>query len=116
MILMAKAGIIKQWNASAQETFGYTAEEVIGQNITMLMPEPYKSNHGKYLERYLQTGEKRVVGKRRDVPVITKDGREITCTLKASIMRESRDMSGLPTMCTGDAEPVRHGGTPAVLR
>jgi two-component system, LuxR family, sensor kinase FixL len=66
-------GTIVSFNAAAVRQFGYSADEAIGQNLRILMPEPYQSEHDGYIERYQRTGERRiigidrvVVGKRRD--------------------------------------------------
>ncbi|RZM13174.1 MAG: PAS domain S-box protein, partial [Pedobacter sp.] len=61
-------------NPAAQKLFGYELEEVIGRNISMLMPEPDKSGHDGYLSRYQHTGEKRIIGKGREVRGLKKDG------------------------------------------
>nr|WP_294876307.1 PAS domain-containing sensor histidine kinase [uncultured Pedobacter sp.] len=67
-------GIVESLNPAALKLFGYTAEEVIGNNISMLMPEPDKSGHDGYLHRYQSTGEKRIIGKGREVRGLRKDG------------------------------------------
>jgi two-component system, LuxR family, sensor kinase FixL len=53
----------------------------------MLMPEPFRSRHDGFLARYLETGEKRVIGKPRDVPVVTKAGEVRICNLKVRMRR-----------------------------
>lgn len=67
-------GTVESLNPAALKLFGYTAEEVIGRNISMLMPEPDKSGHDGYLHRYQTTGEKRIIGKGREVRGLRKDG------------------------------------------
>jgi PAS domain S-box-containing protein len=84
MVVVDEQGIIQRWNACAAETFEYSAEKAIGQNISFLMPEPYRSQHDGYLKHYLQTGERKVIGKPRNVPVITGGGRHLICSLKVS--------------------------------
>jgi len=86
-ILMDEKGIIKRWNQMAEETFGWTADEAVGQNITMLMPEPFKSHHDQYLEKYLQSGVKKVIGGNRDVKAVTKDGRRLIVALRVNEIR-----------------------------
>lgn len=67
-------GIVESLNPAASKLFGYAAEEVIGRNISMLMPEPDKSRHDGYLHRYQDTGEKRIIGIGREVRGMRKDG------------------------------------------
>ncbi|MFO7602776.1 MAG: EAL domain-containing protein [Gammaproteobacteria bacterium] len=63
IITIDDAGIVESFSAAAERLFGYTATEVIGENIKMLMPEPFYSHHDSYLQRYLASGEKRCIGK-----------------------------------------------------
>src|SRR5208337_3584681 len=67
-------GIIKSFNAAAERVFGYAAAEVVGQDVAMLMPSPHRNEHDAYLKRYLQTGEKRIIGIGREVRGRRKDG------------------------------------------
>jgi two-component system sensor kinase FixL len=62
MIVINAQGIIQSYGLSAERMFGWRASEVLGRNISMLMPEPFRSAHDGYLERYLSTGEKRIIG------------------------------------------------------
>jgi PAS domain S-box-containing protein len=74
LITISETGIVESFSRSAQSLFGYSAEEVIGRNVSMLMPEPYRSEHDGYLERYRSTGEKRIIGIGRIVSGQRKDG------------------------------------------
>jgi two-component system sensor kinase FixL len=67
-------GRVEAFNAAAGRLFGFSAEEVIGQNVNMLMPEPYRHEHDGYMGRYLTTGEKRIIGIGREVTGRRKDG------------------------------------------
>lgn len=74
IISINEEGIIELFNPAAQRLFGYTEEEVIGHNVRMLMPEPNHSRHPGYIKRYLETGEKHIIGKGREVVGKKKDG------------------------------------------
>jgi two-component system, LuxR family, sensor kinase FixL len=62
MIVIDPKGLIQSFSATAERLFGYTAAEAIGQNISVLMPSPYREQHDGYLSRYLTTGERRIIG------------------------------------------------------
>ncbi|AKQ47491.1 histidine kinase [Rufibacter radiotolerans] len=74
IITIDSRGIIETMNPAALRIFGYGPEEVIGQNIKVLMPEPDKSQHDGYLEHYHQTGERKIIGIGREVVGQRKDG------------------------------------------
>ena len=74
MIVINESGCVTSFSAAAAQLFGYRPEEVIGQNIKMLMPEPYRAEHDAYIGRYLNTGEARIIGYGRLVKGLTKDG------------------------------------------
>jgi len=67
-------GIMQSFNTSAVRQFGYSVEEAVGQNVSMLMPGPNREQHDGYLNRYLTTGEKRIIGSDRVVVGRRKDG------------------------------------------
>ena len=58
IINITPAGIITRFNHAAEAMFGWPATEIIGQNISLLMPEKYIKNHDSYLQNYLSTGVK----------------------------------------------------------
>ena len=96
-IIMSKDGTVQSINPAAETMFGYPADELIGQNIKMLMPEPYRSEHDGYLAHHLATGEKRVLGKRREVKAMHRDGRIFPIELAVTDMhiRGQRLFSGI---------------------
>jgi len=74
MIVINAQGVVQSYGRAAERMFGWRSSEVIGRNISMLMPEPFRSQHDHYLERYLSTGEKRIIGIGRIVVGERKDG------------------------------------------
>ncbi|MDP3426766.1 MAG: PAS domain S-box protein, partial [Humidesulfovibrio sp.] len=89
---IGQQGHIRTANSAACKTFGYTLEELVGQNVKMLMPEPYHSNHDGYLERYLRTSEPHILGKGgREVPGQRKDGTIIPLDLSVSEISSSKE-------------------------
>lgn len=79
-------GTIVSFNAAAVRQFGYTADEAVGKNVSMLMPSPYRDQHDGYLERYLRTGEKRIIGIDRVVVGRRSDGSTFPMTLAVGEM------------------------------
>ena len=74
IISIDQAGLIQMINPAGEKLFGYKASELIGKNVKLLMPSPYRDDHDRYLSQYLQTGEKRIIGIGREVVGLRKDG------------------------------------------
>lgn len=74
MIVIDSRGRIEAFNPAAERMFGYTEAEVLGQNVSMLMPEPHRSGHDGYISHHLETGEKKIIGVGRAVSGQRRDG------------------------------------------
>ena len=74
IIVINEQGVIDRFNPAAARMFGYAETEVLGKNVSMLMPSPYREEHDGYLERYRRTGEKRMIGRSREMTGLRKDG------------------------------------------
>jgi two-component system sensor kinase FixL len=86
-VVIDRHGTMLSFNASAVRQFGYSPEEVVGQNVKMLMPSPYREQHDGYMDRYLATGEKRIIGVDRVVVGRRKDGSTFPMKLAVGEMR-----------------------------
>jgi len=84
LFVINERGIIEMVNATSTTVFGWTTEEFIGQNISMIMPSDHAENHNSYLERYMKTRFKKMIGKEREVEARRKDGSTFPCMLGIS--------------------------------
>ena len=84
IITINVSGRIESANPAALELFGYSTEELIGKNIRILMPEPDRSQHDGYMQRYMDTGEKRIIGIGREVIGRRKNGEQFPFQLSVS--------------------------------
>lgn len=84
IVTIGADGVVDSYNPAAAAIFGYTATEVIGRNVSMLMPEPYRGEHDGYIRHYLDTGEARVIGQHREVTGRRKDGSTFPLELSIS--------------------------------
>jgi two-component system sensor kinase FixL len=89
MVVIDERGIMQSFSAAAERLFGHTAAEALGRNVSVLMPSPYRENHDGFLERYLRTGEKRIIGIGRVVVGERKDGSTFPMELAVGEMRSS---------------------------
>jgi two-component system, LuxR family, sensor kinase FixL len=89
MIVIDERGIIQSFSSAAERLFGFAAAEIVGTNVKRLMPSPYRENHDGYLERYLHTRERRIIGIGRVVVGERKDGSTFPMELAVGEMRSS---------------------------
>jgi len=89
MIVIDERGIIQSFSSAAERLFGYRADEAIGRNVSMMMPSPDREGHDAYLERYLRTGERRIIGIGRVVVGERKDGSTFPMELAVGEMKSS---------------------------
>ncbi|MES2295537.1 MAG: PAS domain S-box protein [Pseudomonadota bacterium] len=97
IVTIDERGLIESSNPATAALFGYTEQELIGKNISMLMPEPHRTMHDSYLARYLQTNEKRIIGIGRQVEGQRRDGTVFPMDLTVAEMRlgERRMFTGM---------------------
>lgn len=74
IIVIDSRGRIEAFNAAAERMFGYAEAEVVGQNVSVLMPEPHRARHDGYIGHHLETGEKKIIGIGRAVNGMRRDG------------------------------------------
>lgn len=96
MVVIDEAGSIHNFSHAAERLFGWTAEEVAGRNVGMLMPSPHREAHDSYLQRYYRTGERRIIGVGRVVVGERKDGSTFAMELAVGEMQagEGRFFTG----------------------
>lgn len=86
-VVIERDGTIVSFNSAAVRQFGFSEEEVLGRNVRMLMPEPYRREHDGYIQRYLRTGERRIIGVDRVVVGARKDGSTFPMKLAVGEMK-----------------------------
>ena len=87
IVVIDEKGRIESVNAALLQLLGYEAHELIGQNISLIMPEPYRANHSHYLANYLVTGKRVIIGSGREVTAVRKDGTLIDIHVSVSEMQ-----------------------------
>lgn len=95
IITIDHAGIIRSVNAATERMFGYSAAEMLGQSVDMLMPSPYREAHGGYLARYVRTGKKHIIGINREVVAQRKDGSVFPADLAVSEIPHLKLFTGI---------------------
>ena len=97
IITIDEQGLIESINPAVEMIFGYTQQELLGKNVRILMPDPDRSKNGQYLERYMNTGEARVIGIGREVTGLRKDSSTFPLDLSIGEIRlgETRLFTGV---------------------
>ncbi len=89
VVSINEKGIVKSFNHAASKIFGYDESEIIGQNVNILMPEPFSSEHDTYIHNYVTSGVSKIIGYGREVIAMRKDGQEFFMNLHVSEMPSS---------------------------
>lgn len=84
LLIIDGLGTIERASGSVVRVFGWEPSELVGRNIKILMPEPYRSEHDGYLASYRETGKSALLGKTREFPIVRKDGVVIVCEMSVS--------------------------------
>jgi len=97
LITIDETGIVQSYNKACEKIFGYAAAEVLGNNVKMLMPQPYAKEHDQYLANYRDTGNARIIGIGREVEGKRKDGSVFPLDLSVAEVKvgERRFFSGI---------------------
>jgi len=82
IVVIDEQGIVQSFSPAAERLFGYTSREIVGENVKMLMPSPYREAHDDYLERYCDTGERHIIGIGRVVVGLRKNGESFPMELQ----------------------------------
>lgn len=91
-VVIDRQGTVISFNAAAVRQFGYSEDEAVGRNVRMLMPDPYRREHDDYINRYLKTGERRIIGVDRVVVGSRKDGSTFPMKLTVGEMRSGNSL------------------------
>lgn len=106
VIAIDDSGRILEANGACEQVFGYTRKELMGQNVSILMEQPYRNEHDGYLANYLRTGVKKAIGKNRQVAGRKKDGTAFPCeiSITEANIGETRNFVGLIRDMTQERE------------
>ncbi|MFC0118644.1 PAS domain S-box protein [Pseudoalteromonas xiamenensis] len=91
IVTIDSKGIIKSTNQAVERLLGWKEQELLGKNVSLLMPAPYKVEYDGYLERYLETGEARIIGKGREVDALHRNGEKVSIRLAIGHVKLTND-------------------------
>lgn len=91
IIVIDSSGTVKTFNPAAERLFGYSSEEIVGKDISILMPIKHGSNHQHYLDSYIHTGIAKVIGSGREVVGLHKDGTEFPIEIAVTELRQGTE-------------------------
>jgi len=89
IVIIDARGFISRFNPAAEAMFGYRAKEVVGRNVSILMPEAQGRRHDSYIAHYLTTGDARIIGKGREVTGRRRDGATFPMHLSVGEIRQA---------------------------
>lgn len=95
IVTIDSSGIVESFNKAAERIFGYNSAEVVGRNVSVLMPEPWRSEHDGYIRRYRKTRQRRIIGVGREVEGRRKNGTVFPVDLAISEVEAGRHFTGI---------------------
>lgn len=97
IITIDRGGLIKSFNPAAEKMFGYSASEIIDQNVSLITPSPTRERHDQYIADYLETGVSEIVGARRELKACRHDGTTFPIELSVTDLPQFGIFAGIIT-------------------